>query len=158
MTAATAMTVTEMTLPNVARLRCRGVATVSERSRRSAILPISVSMPVRTATASPLPRTTKVEPYSMFFRSPRASPSFKGAAVLTEGRDSPVSADSSTLRALAVSTRQSAATRSPSSKSRISPGTTSSAGMTASAPSRRTRAFPADSCLSRSMALSARTC
>ena len=59
---------------------------------------------------------------------------------LAAGVLSPVSADSSICRALAATIRPSAGTSSPAAISTTSPTTTWSAGICASAPSRRTRA------------------
>ncbi|MEZ5135459.1 MAG: hypothetical protein R2699_10500 [Acidimicrobiales bacterium] len=74
----------------------------------------------------------------MHARSGTATPGV-GRADLVTGSDSPVSVDSSTSRACASITRQSAGTRAPASSSSTSPTTTSSAGTSTTAPSMRTR-------------------
>ena len=77
----------------------------------------------------------------MSLRSPSgvSSPD-TGAVPLDTGRLSPVSADSATSSVAARSSRPSAGTMSPASIATMSPGTSCSAGSSASAPSRLTRA------------------
>ena len=71
------------------------------------------------------------------------------------GTLSPVSADSSICRDAAWTMRPSAGTWSPAASSTVSPATTCSAGISDSAPSRRTRAVAFIMDLSAFMALSA---
>ncbi len=124
----TAMAITpyEMTLPKASRFFCKGVCISDALSSISAILPISVFIPVDTTTASALPCTTKVEENSIFFLSPK--PAFLLGVSFEDFEtavDSPVNADSSHLRLLSLSSRQSAGTISPSSKIITSPATKS---------------------------------
>ena len=74
---------------------------------------------------------------------------------LAAGVLSPVSADSSICSALAAMIRPSAGTSSPAASSTTSPVTTSSAGISDSEPSRRTRAVAFIIDLSAFIALSA---
>jgi len=74
---------------------------------------------------------------------------------LEAGTLSPVSADSSICSALAATMRPSAGTSSPAASSTTSPTTTCSAGISASLPSRRTRAVALTIALSAFIALSA---
>ena len=71
------------------------------------------------------------------------------------GTLSPVKADSSTCNALAEMIRPSAGTSSPAASRTTSPTTTSSAGISASDPSRRTRAVALTIALSAFIALCA---
>ena len=121
-----------------------------------AILPTSVSLPVAVTIMSPLPCVTGVCMNAMSLRSPgaRSVPS-GGSTPLDAGTLSPVNADSSICRALAATIRPSAGTSTPAASSTTSPTTTSSAGISASAPSRRTRAVAFTIALSAFMALSA---
>ena len=158
MTAATEMTNAVMTLPSTARIFSSGVFAVSVFSRRSAILPISVSLPVRTTTAFACPLTTNDEEYSMFLRSKTPVFSSHVPAFLVTPTDSPVSADSSHLSSSARRTRQSAGTMSPSSRSMTSPGTRRALSSSRSLPPRTVLTRHTESDLSFSMALSARYC
>ena len=93
---------------------------------------------------------------AMLVRSPGPrSTSASASVVLDAGTLSPVSADSSMSSECASMILPSAATLSPASSMTTSPGTTSSAGISASAPSRRTRAVCFISDLSAFIALSA---
>ena len=78
----------------------------------------------------------------MSVRSPSgtSSPS-TGSTPFETGRLSPVSADSATSSVAACSSRPSAGTMSPASIETMSPGTSCSAGSSASSPSRRTFAL-----------------
>ncbi len=94
----------------------------------------------------------------MFLRSPRgtSSPSASRAStILSTGRDSPVSADSSTLRLALSTTRQSAGTASPASRTTTSPGTSSSERTSTIFPSRTTLEVLAAICWRASKASSA---
>ena len=136
-----------------------GVSSSLALAKASAILPISVFIPVPVITALPRPYTT-VEPiYIMFFRSPRGtsfSPSrFKIETILLTGTDSPVSAASSIFMLALSMIRPSAGTASPASKSTTSPGTRSSLLKVTTLPSRRTLLVAAAISCSASMAASA---
>ena len=113
---------------------------VSSRSRAAAMDPRRVWRPTATTTAHPVPTVT-----SLPSRTMRASGG-PCSTCLQTGTDSPVSGASSTSRPWVVSRRASAGTRSPGSTSRMSPGTTSDAGTTAGAPSRKTRAVAVPNC------------
>ncbi len=102
------------------------------------VRPISVSAPVATITAAPLPAATAVPSYSIERRSATAG-AHVGAGVLATRWDSPVRLDSSTSSPSASSTRQSAGTASPASSSITSPGTRPSAVTSACVSPRRSR-------------------
>ena len=70
-------------------------------------------------------------------RSPTVALSGHGAVDLSEGTDSPVSAASSVRRFLTSTRRMSAGILSPDSRSTMSPGTSSSAGIRRVSPLRR---------------------
>ncbi len=112
--------------------------------------PASVALPVATTIALARPTATVVPSYSIERRSAIAS-AVTGSAVLSTGNDSPVRDDSSTCRAWASSSRQSAGTTSPAPSSTMSPTTRPAAGTVRSSPSRRTRAVTADSSSSRAI-------
>jgi hypothetical protein len=104
----------------------------------------------------PLPCVTGVLMNAMFVWSPGPSPpACSVPASFAAGVLSPVSADSSICRALAWMTRPSAGTSSPAESSTTSPTTTSSAGICAWKPSRRTLAVAFIIDLSAFIALSA---
>ena len=120
------------------------------------IFPSSVPTPVPVTIMVPLPCVTGVFMKAMLTWSP--GPSSSPASVpasLAAGTLSPVSADSSICRALAVMMRPSAGTSSPAARRTISPTTTCSAGISDSDPSRRTRAVAFIIDLSAFIALSA---
>ena len=78
---------------------CRGVVSRSTFWIIPAILPSSVSMPVATMTASPLPCEADVPMKSMLMRSASGSSSWvMGLSIFSTGSDSPVSAASWTRR------------------------------------------------------------
>ena len=105
-----------------------------------AIWPIWVCMPVAVTTMTPVPRVTEVFWKSMQVRSPRAASALSSMAVpLATGALSPVRAASCVSQVADRIRRPSAGTRSPASTWTMSPGTTSSAGMRTSWPSRTTR-------------------
>jgi hypothetical protein len=80
----------------------------------------------------------------MFFRSPSGSAGWSNvSALLATASDSPVSSASMQVNDEAISNRASAATTSPGSSARMSPGTTSAAATVVTAPSRRTFAWGA---------------
>ena len=104
--------------------------------------PTSVAIPVAVTTNSPVPRVMLVFMYTMSVRSPSGVPAPATASVdLVTGRLSPVSADSATSSLAAFSSRPSAGTISPASITTTSPGTSLSAGIPASWPSRLTLAL-----------------
>ena len=159
MTAATATTNAESTLPSLSRLRSRGVLPLPSPSSMSAMAPICVCLPVPVTTASALPRTTNVEAKSILNTEPRAvCPSPTTPSRLSTGSDSPVSDDSSALSERASIILQSAGTRSPSSSSITSPTVSSAAGSFIRLPSRSTTAEGAESFFRFSIALSALYC
>ncbi len=106
-----------------------------------AIFPTWVSPPVAVTTIRPLPCVTGVcmNAMSVWSAGPRSSPSGTSTPFET-GTLSPVKAASSICNELAWMIRPSAGTSSPASSTTTSPTTTSSAGISASDPSRRTRA------------------
>ena len=125
-------------------------------SRRFAILPISVSIPVAVTTAVAVPLVIEHPEKTILVLSPRAAfSSITSAAFFSEGTDSPVNADSSLLRLADVINRASAGTKSPASILIISPGTSSDASITISLPLRITRACGADMFFRASNAFSA---
>ena len=119
---------------------CSGVLSVSVFASRSAMWPISVSMPVPVTTSSPRPRVTAVFMYATQVRSPSGTSSpGTGSVDLPTGRLSPVSAASSISSVAATQIRPSAGTLLPASTSTTSPTTSSSASISIAWPSRRTR-------------------
>ncbi|MDD1670385.1 MAG: hypothetical protein LUQ67_03600 [Methanomicrobiales archaeon] len=92
----------------------------------SEILPMRVPPPVRVASMSPSPETARVPAKS-------SSPGF-----FSTGKDSPVREDSSSWRLTPERSLPSAETRVPATRTRRSPGTTSSVGTSVIPPSRRT--------------------
>ena len=105
-----------------------------------AICPIWVCMPVAVTTMTPVPRVTDVFWNSMFVRSPSAASAVSRVATpFATGALSPVRAASCVSQVAERISRPSAGTRSPASTWTMSPGTTSSAGMSTSWPSRTTR-------------------
>jgi hypothetical protein len=120
------------------------------------ILPSSVPAPVAVTIMVPLPWVTGVFMKAMLDWSPGpSSASDSGPASLGAGTLSPVSADSSICSALAAMILPSAGTSSPALMITTSPGTTCSAGIADSVPSRRTRAVAFIIDLSAFIALSA---
>ena len=118
-----------------------GVSSRTVPDNMCAILPTSVSLPVAVTTMTPLPWVTGLCMNAMFDCSPGLmSPSDSAVASFAAGTLSPVSADSSICSALDVTIRPSAGTSSPAAIKTTSPITSCSAGITDSAPSRRTRA------------------
>ena len=120
------------------------------------ILPSSVPAPVPVTITVALPCVTGLFMNAMFDCSPGPSWSPGSvAASLAAGTLSPVSADSSICSALDAMIRPSAGTWSPAEMRMTSPTTSSSAGISDSAPSRRTRAVAFIIDLSAFIALSA---
>ena len=106
-----------------------------------AICPICVCAPVPVTTSAAVPRVTAVFWNSMFVRSPSAtSVPASTLASLGIGALSPVSAASWASSVAACRIRPSAGTRSPASTWTRSPGTRSTAGTSATEPSRTTLA------------------
>ncbi len=122
----------------------------------SEILPSSVSRPVPVMTRTPLPCVTGVCMNAMFDWSPGPSgASGSVTASFAAGTLSPVRADSSIWSAWASMIRPSAGTWSPAEMNTTSPATSCSAGSSASAASRRTRAVAVIRDFSAFIALSA---
>ena len=138
--AAIAKTNTVNKRPN--RLICssNGVVIVSTLLNKVLMWPISVCEPVTTTTAVACPVAIKVPEYSIELRSPNTASAATASLDFSAGTDSPVRIDSSIRTPRACSKRASAGTRSPASRSKISPGTSSSTAKTTRSPSRNTRA------------------
>ena len=121
-------------------------------------MPISVSIPVATTTAFPLPYTTVLPINAIFFLSPRGT-SPLGASmtsqVLSTGTDSPVSAASSIFILAHSIILASAGTASPASSTITSPTTKSSLLTVICLPSRNTLLVAAAISCSASIAFSA---
>ena len=149
-------TTTIIVLPRRAMPFWRGVGSGTTCLMASAILPISVCIPVWVTTAVARPYVTVVPICSMFFRSATATSPASVSVCLSTGMDSPVKSDSFTARLEAFNRRASAGTLSPASIARMSPGTISSAGTWATSSLRRTLALGAASFIRASMAASAR--
>ena len=122
--------------------RVSGVSVSSCSWRRPEMWPTSVAIPVAVTTNCPVPRVVFVFMKTMSVRSPSGTSSpATGSTLFATGRLSPVSAASATSSVAAASSRPSAGTMSPASIETMSPGTSCSAGITTSAPSRRTFAL-----------------
>ena len=133
-----------------------GVSSVSVADNMPAILPTSVLPPTLVTIITALPWVTGVCMNAMLVWSPAPrSPSGRVAASLPAGTLSPVRADSSICNELEEMIRPSAGTSSPAASNTTSPTTSCSAGISASAPSRRTRAVASIIDLSAFIALSA---
>ena len=143
--------------PSFSSLFCKGVSWVPADTIISAILPISVSIPVAITTAFPLPFVTRLPMYNML---PLVIPFCLWFLLLISffetGTDSPVSIDSSKNRELPSIITQSAGTRSPASMTIKSLGTTISAGISLINPSRITLAWGAAIFMRASIAFSVR--
>ncbi len=124
--------------PNSSSRLSSGVASSSASSTREEMRPSSVRIPVATTTPSPAPRVTAVPLNTTLDRSASGASSSTGSTRLATGTDSPVSADSLTCRFDASIRRRSAVTTSPPASKTISPGTSFSAGICRTRPSRRT--------------------
>ena len=119
---------------------CRGDFVRLTEESMVAMRPISVSIAVAVTTTTPVPRVTDVFWYAMFVRSPRATSGPRSTpASFGIGADSPVSAASCVSMVAERTMRPSAGTPSPASRRTTSPGTTSTAGTSATEPSRSTR-------------------
>ncbi len=106
------------------------------------IWPTSVAIPVVVTTKVPEPRVTFVFMKTMSVRSPSGVSGDPTLSTPFEtGKLSPVSAASAISSVAADSSLPSAGTRSPASIDTMSPGTSPSAGICTSSPSRRTRAL-----------------
>ena len=129
------------TLVSESSSRCSGDRVRVTEVSIVAICPICVSMPVAVTTMVAVPRVTEVFWKSMLVRSPSpTSAEASGPASLAIGALSPVSAASCASRVADRTMRPSAGTMSPASSCTMSPGTTSVAGTSVTAPSRTTRA------------------
>ena len=143
-------------LPKRASLACNGVCSAFAQSRRCAIFPTSVSMPVAVTTAFPVPVRTLQPEKTILQRS--AICAFSGrtaSAFFSASADSPDKADSSHFNPEHSSKRASAGRISPLSKQRMSPGTRLAASMRFSCPSRMTFASGAAKFFNASSAFSA---
>ena len=147
-----ARAINPMSRPSMSICRESGVASAMTRWESPAILPNSVSIPVATTTPRPRPLTTVVPEKTMLFRSARGVPAGSRPGALSTGTDSPVSAASSTWSDVASVSERSAGTRSPISRTTISPGTTAEASISFCTPSRMTTARWTSIFLSASMA------
>ena len=144
--------------PSSASRRCNGVISGSDRSKRIAIRPSSVVIPVDTTIATPRPAATTVPACTIDRRSPSGVSTARIApASFTTGNDSPVSADSCTCMAYASMSLASAGTLSPASNSIRSPTTSFSAGKDCFSPFRTTLAIGAESRCNAAKALIARS-
>ena len=123
------------------RTPCSNSVSGARSLSRSATLPNSVPVPVRTTTATALPLTTCVPMKSVFARWPRAESEATGPAVFATGYVSPVRAASSRKRLFDSSSRQSPGTFLPADRAMTSPGTSSETGTSFWAPSRSAVAF-----------------
>ena len=104
-----------------------------------AIRPICVASAVATTTPCARPRVTSVAANAMFTRSPSGvSAARRVAGVFVTVMDSPVRRDSSTSTPPFEISRTSAGTLYPASSTTMSPGTSSVASTSWSAPSRST--------------------
>ena len=136
-----------------------GVSSFAVEESMCAIFPTCVRSPVPVTITTALPCVTGVCMKAMFAWSPApTSASGSVEASFPEGTLSPVSADSSIWSALALTIRPSAGTSSPAASRITSPATRPSAGIFASAPSRRTRAVASIIDLRAFIALSALPC
>ena len=107
--------------------------------KRSAILPISVAIPIAVTMAFPRPATTVHPLNTILSWSPNDSSSFAtNAASFSTASLSPVSTDSSTRNWDDSIKRASAEIASPDSKTRISPTTSCSDSTVVTLPSRMT--------------------
>mmetsp|Transcript_19943 Transcript_19943/g.75338 ORF Transcript_19943/g.75338 Transcript_19943/m.75338 type:complete len:372 (-) Transcript_19943:78-1193(-) len=131
-------------LPSSSILSCSGVFGSSMSRSSAKVVPNSVCMPVAVTTARAFPAVTSVPMNTMFEHSAMAtfSPDFVSTSIrsafFVHGFDSPVRLDSSVMSPLLEITRASAATRSPETSSKMSPGTTSLASTLMTTPLRRT--------------------
>ena len=93
------------------------------------IFPNSVFFPVFITTAFPYPPTTEVPMKRTFFLLFKGVSGGKTSGSFSTGKGSPVKIASFTKRSLDSKIRQSAGTISPAEITTISPGTTSSTGI-----------------------------
>ncbi len=100
-----------------------------------AILPNAVCMPVANTNVCASPDVTDVPARSTFRLCSRSAAS-EGRTSRDTGRDSPVTVALFTRTPNPSTSRQSAGTSSPAVRQMTSPGTTSSDGITTTAPSR----------------------
>ena len=129
-------------IPSVVEMRAisrwRGLGSDSVSSSSVAMRPISVRMPVSVTTARPTPRATAVPLNTMLLRSASGAGPVSGPGDFPAASDSPVSEASCTRSAVALRSRASAPTASPSASTRTSPGTSSVDATVLSCPPRRT--------------------
>ena len=154
--ASTRMTTVSSRL-KAASLRVSGVWTPPDSPTSRWIRPSSVSAPVATTTPVAVPATTSVPENVMFARSASSAPASSATVSLSTGTDSPVSADSSTARSRRRSSRRSAGTLSPASRTTTSPGTSSVESTVVRDPSRTTVAWVRVIAINADSAFSARS-
>ena len=122
----------------------------------SATRPSSASMPVAVTSRVPRPTATLVPEYAIELRPASSASGGTGSDCLSDGTDSPVSADSSMRRTCASTMRPSAGTIEPASRRTRSPGTSSLTGTSRGRPSLRTEALGVAIACNEAMARSAR--
>ncbi len=137
-TSATTTTATPSIRPMRATSFCSGVGSSTVASSISAIVPISLAMPVAVTTARPVPCTTAVPLKTMLRRSPSAAGPGRAAVSFSTASLSPVSEASCTRNEAASMSRASAPTASPSPSTRRSPRTSCALGTRCTRPSRST--------------------
>ncbi len=131
--------ITMIWLVSVSSCRVSGVFSSPVVWSMPEMCPTSVVMPVSVTRISPAPRVALVFMKAMSTRSPSGvSTAATCSTSFGTGALSPVRADSSISRVAALMMRPSAGIRSPASTRTMSPGTSSSAGICSSCPSRRT--------------------
>ena len=134
---------------------CRGDFDFFSSCVRPAILPSSVFIPVAAMTPFALPVATVVPRNAILSRSARDDFFFIVLLFFSWGIDSPVSEKSLVLRSNDSIMRTSAGTLSPSSRYKISPGTSSNCGSSVNSPSLYTLAGDCTSFFRESMIRSA---
>ena len=117
-----------------------GLGSSLTRSESAAMRPSSVRIPVANTTPRASPPVALVPLNNRSWAATRATLGSIRSAERSAGADSPLSVDRSTSTAPEIM-RMSAAMRSPSSTSTMSPGTSSTATISCGVPSRSTRTF-----------------
>jgi hypothetical protein len=110
---------------------------------RSATAPNSVPRPMAVTSTVAVPLRTEVPRKTLFSRRATGASAGQGPGRFSTGSDSPVSADSVTMKSRALSTTASAGTRLPAARCTTSPTTILLAGTRCSLPPRCTRATSA---------------
>ena len=134
-----------------------GLGSSLTRSDNAAMRPSSVRIPVANTTPRACPPVALVPLKSRSCAAIRATLASIRSAERSTGADSPLSVERSTSTAPEIK-RMSAAMRSPSSTSTMSPGTSSTAVISCEVRSRSTRAFCGRNCAKASTARSACIC